>query len=169
MAVSISQSLPAICQHCEFEQTEDVWVLVSSVDRPDILQQIAEGRYPAFTCNRCGRLSAIDTPLLIHRPEQGGLAGLIAAPAYAMTEEEFRQLFDGLVALLFANLNVSGQGVAVPIFPVPRLALPAILARDVRRDMLLAPDQLDPPIEAAETYRNLIAHLARTAGGAGSS
>jgi hypothetical protein len=155
----MSFELPVHCEHCLAERLLDVWVIVSSVDRQDVLDRVRSGDYPSFVCERCRQVSALDTPMLIHRPDQGGLAGLIYSPAYVASPEDTSTAAEGLVTILIANLGLSAPGVPVRILPVPRLGLPAVLSRDVRRDMRTPPEQLDLPAEVAGPYYEMISHL----------
>lgn len=158
-AISMSMPFTMSCDHCPTEQEVDVWAIVSAVDRPDILQQVQAGLYPGFNCTQCDRWSSMDTPLLIHRPAQGGLAALIYSAAHVASPQDSWTMAEGLVAILFSNLGLNGENVEVPIFPVPRLALPAVLKRDIRQDIQTPHAQLDLPFEAATQYRAMINHL----------
>ena len=163
-AISYNQEISATCVHCGAEQAVDAYLVISSVDRPDLIEFVRTGRYPAFTCKRCGEGSGLDIPMLLHRPEQGGIAGLIAVPSLLMTPDQFREVFDNLVHVLYSNLRVHAGEEPVRIVGFQPLMLPAVLSRDVLADMRIHPGQMQPPVEAPDAYRSLIMNLREAAG-----
>lgn len=162
MTVSFSLTVPVTCEHCETRRTEDVFIIVSGIDRPDLINQSRDGLFPGFFCRTCMRVSSLDTGLLIHRPDQGGLAALIFVPPYVATSEEANKMAGDLVAILFDNLGLSGQNVSVRIFAVYRLALPAVLRRDIGSDLRVPANRLRLPPDIPPAYREMLNELRKS-------
>lgn len=160
-AVSWASSVSSPCDRCGTSNEEQIWMVVSAVDQPDVIDRLRDGHGPGLDCRACHHHSPLDTPMLIHRPEQGGLAGLLFVPSYGMTEEQSATLAEGLVAVLFGNLGIDGTNVATRVFTVSRLNLPAVLRRDVRRDLAVPAHRLRLPSNLSEGYRQLLTHLRR--------
>jgi CpXC protein len=166
-AKEISFSVPATveCGQCGERCELTAWVLLSSVDRPDLVQRLASGSL-GNRCPRCDSLVEADLPILVHRPEQGGTITLAFAPASPAVApvDNARDVAEDLVQILFDRLELSGKGVEVLLIAVPRLALPILLARDLRQDMAVPPEQLDLPSEIAGSYRHALTRLRQRMG-----
>jgi CHAT domain-containing protein/tetratricopeptide (TPR) repeat protein len=86
------------CPMCGERSTAEIWKIVISDERPDLLARIGAGTLHAPTCPRCHRTGLVDAPLLVYRPsEQPALIfspALLTAPA--QDQQQASQLLERL-------------------------------------------------------------------------
>lgn len=165
-AVSWAMETTWDCDACGAENTIAVWSILSSVDQPALVDQLASTGSIGSPCHRCGNIIEADHAILVHRADRWGstvLAYSPVSPAVAPIETA-SQMAEGLATILLASLGIADPSHEVIIVMVPRLALPNLLVRDVRADARTSPGQLRLPADIAESYRHALSRLRQRMG-----
>ena len=128
MDVSLSQAAELTCSQCNKPFTADVWLIVDTAARPDLLAQIRAGTLHDMPCPHCGHPGRVDAPLLVYRPDETPV--LLFSPARGTSSEQDREHAAGLVNTLKTTLGDAWQDawVAEGLRGVPRELLPTALS-----------------------------------------
>ena len=137
MPNSFATSAQLTCPACRQPFSADVWLVVDSSERPDLLEAARTGTLHSLPCPHCNHSGEVPAPLLLYRPEllEGGLSDtpLIFLPAAdnpAEAEaEQARQLLGMLATSLGAAWRESWLRDA-PGLPANKPALSASLLLD---------------------------------------
>jgi CHAT domain-containing protein len=83
------------CPHCNEPLVCEIWLIVDTAERPDLLKRLRDGSLYSFTCPNCQTVSQVAAPLLIYR--RGEIPALIFSPGQRSTNEQNR---DDVIQLL---------------------------------------------------------------------
>ncbi len=152
MAVSRRVMYRWRCDRCGSAQETPVWRIVDSRERSDVVErggpELAE-----VACRECGSLTDISEPLLVIRPA-AQLPLLLGLPLALLDDPEpsSRELAAEAVHALGSTGGIPG-----PMIPLPRVLIPAALARNVTSDAgdpeRAAQDAFDSDTVMAGMYR----------------
>ena len=68
--VSYAQAAPVTCPACDHAFSFEVWLIVDTVERPDLVDCIRGGTLHDIICPSCGEpVGQVDAPLLLYTPE----------------------------------------------------------------------------------------------------
>ncbi|WP_224279520.1 CHAT domain-containing protein [Streptomyces sp. LS1784] len=132
MAVSTRAPYAWNCPECARGCQEPVWHIIDARERADVLEVDGPG-VSWVACPGCGARAHIDAPVLVLRPDA------IVQVLFASSVEDLqagagdcatRILAEAGRAGAFDGGTITGQTI-----PLPRRALPVVLARDVDRDL----------------------------------
>jgi hypothetical protein len=101
MAVSFAENARLTCPACANRFDADVWTLVDSTERPDLLAALRDGSLNLVTCPRCGLAGPAGAPLLLHDPQDRQV--YFASPPGA-SEYEVREQAQALLYVLVGSL-----------------------------------------------------------------
>lgn len=107
MPNSFATTANLVCQSCNQSFTADLWLIVDTVERPDLLARICAGTLHAVPCPHCQATNQPDAPLLACRPDQKPT--LIFVPRWGSDEDTQCQDTQQLLALLQVNLGAAWQ------------------------------------------------------------
>ncbi|HRW09648.1 MAG TPA: tetratricopeptide repeat protein [Caldilineaceae bacterium] len=107
MAHSFATTAQLTCAACHQPFTADLWLIVDTAERPDLLARIRAGTLHDVPCPHCDATNQPDAPLLAYRPDQQPT--LIFVPRWGSDEETQRQDAQQLIAQLQANLGAAWQ------------------------------------------------------------
>ena len=118
------------CPECGDSFIAQVWLIIDTAGRPDLVERIRAGTLHDHHCPHCGHQGSIDAPLLLYRP--GEQPRLMLSPARGTTTEQDREQAAGLLGTVRASLgdewNVAWVADGLPA--VPRDLLPGVLSDD---------------------------------------
>jgi hypothetical protein len=107
--VSFPQYPPTRCVNCGSAFTPELYVIVDSRERPDLVQRIKEDIIHAAICPHCGVVMTFGMPLLVHRP--GAPVPVIYSPVTganpAQREEHAMMLLSALRERLGRNWSAA--------------------------------------------------------------
>lgn len=103
MAHSLSQEAELKCPQCGKSFQAEVWLIVDTAERPDLLERIRAGTLHTRPCPHCGHEGMVDAPLLLYRP--GETPPLLFSPAQGTTAEQDQEQAAGLVGQLRERLG----------------------------------------------------------------
>ncbi|MFZ0610625.1 MAG: CpXC domain-containing protein, partial [Desulfobacterales bacterium] len=70
MKRSLFQPVTLSCSRCQQPAAINVWLIVDTSERPDLVDRIRDGLLRAHRCDHCGHEKKIDAPLLVHDPDR---------------------------------------------------------------------------------------------------
>ncbi|MBK9232358.1 MAG: hypothetical protein IPO15_16300 [Anaerolineae bacterium] len=104
---SVAQSITLTCPACRRPFPAEVWLIVDTAERPDLLARIRNGSLHAIPCPHCRQAGAVDAPLLLYRPSQ--TPPILFSPAAQTTTEQDQEHARGLLGLLHDRLGSEWQ------------------------------------------------------------
>ncbi|WP_374686334.1 CpXC domain-containing protein [Promineifilum sp.] len=118
------------CRHCGAPFTADVWVIVDTDERPDLLILLRAGTLHDLRCPACGHTATINAPLLVYRP--GAEPALLFSPARGDERERDEEQAAALVGMLHDHLGATWreEWLARGLAGAAREALPLLLGED---------------------------------------
>ena len=96
------------CPSCRRKYDVDVWWVIATDDRPDLIEALLNGRLNQATCPHCGHAGTLPTPLLIYIPGEVPRGLFIPRPGSTQEEES------GQLDMLVGTLRESLAGAATP-------------------------------------------------------
>jgi hypothetical protein len=125
MPHSFADQLTVTCPQCGADFTPDIWLIIDTAERPDLLVLIRDGTIHRFACPG-GHVGEADAPLLLFRP--GETPPLLFVPAMQTTADQDRAMADDLLGLLVESLGDGWRpGWAAGLLTLPRPLLVAAL------------------------------------------
>jgi hypothetical protein len=115
------------CPICGRVTSWDVWLVVNTEERPDLLDRIRDATIRELTCPGCGKVAWSALPLAVYNP-----SGF--PRAVIMTTDENRPLFEQLASTLQAQAGDDWPP-GEAFHWAPHSIMPQIFKRDVRADM----------------------------------
>jgi hypothetical protein len=104
VANSYAQSKTVTCSVCGEVSSADVWLIVDTDERPDLVGRLRQDALHEVACGHCGAtVGRIDAPLLLFQPRAEPPA--LFSPARRTTKEQDRQQADRLVRALRAQVG----------------------------------------------------------------
>ncbi len=97
MPHSFADQLMLNCPQCGVSFTPEVWLIIDTAERPDLLALIRDGSIHRLVCPG-GHTGEVDAPLLLFRP--GEKPPLLFAPAARTTADQDRAMADDLLGRL---------------------------------------------------------------------
>ncbi len=88
--ISLSQTLTINCKKCGGRFEGQRWLIVDTVERPDLLVDVREGTLNAISCPHCGDGGRVDGPLLVYR-EHADLPVVFSPAEWTSGEEDRAQ------------------------------------------------------------------------------
>ncbi len=82
MTHSFAQQVSLSCPRCGRNFDAELWLIIDTAERPDLLERIRNGTLHDVTCPHCGHSGQVDAPLLILTPPP--------APSPLLTESQER-------------------------------------------------------------------------------
>lgn len=70
MKRSLFQPVTLSCSRCQRPAAINVWLIVDTAERPDLVDCIRDGSLRVHRCDRCGHEKKLDAPLLLHDPDR---------------------------------------------------------------------------------------------------
>ncbi len=131
MTISFAQSTDLTCPNCSRSFAAEIWLIVDTGERPDLVERIRAGSLHDLACTHCGEpLGQADAPLLIFRAH--AQPALLFSPAQQTSNEQDQEHAAGLVNLLRERLGSRWQDewLAQGLAGAPRPMLPAVLSDD---------------------------------------
>ena len=102
MEISFSRFQSKICPHCNATFEAEIWLIVDTIARPDLLEQIYSGTLHNLICANCNQFVAqVDAPLLLYRTSETPLL-LFSQAQQSMDQEDLEDVRD-LVNILRRN------------------------------------------------------------------
>src|SRR5262245_49871777 len=105
-SVSFAQTLQLTCPECGAAFDCEAWLVVHTVERPDLVERMAAARLHEVNCPR-GHSGQVDLPLLLFRP--GVTPLFLFSPAQSTTGEEDQDQASWLFAQLRERLGLTWQ------------------------------------------------------------
>jgi len=130
MTHSFAESTTLTCPACRRPYPVEIWLIVDTAERPDLLARLQTGSLHDIPCPHCRHSVTLDAPLLIYRP--GQTPPILFSPAEQTTSEQDQAHAIGLINLLRDRLGTAWQDawLAQGLNGVPRQMLPAALSDD---------------------------------------
>lgn len=130
MSYSYADQATLNCPHCGQPFTAEVWLIVDTNERPDLLQRLQDETLHLLVCPHCGQEATLDAALLILRLE--GDPVLIFSPARRTDEAQNREQALSLVQMLRQTMGETWEDtwLADGLPGVPRAALGALLREE---------------------------------------
>lgn len=145
------------CPSCAQPFAADVWLIVDTAERPDLLEQLQAETLHALVCPHCGHEATLDAALLVYRPEDDPV--LLFSPARQTDAAQNREQAQALVSMLGAALGDEWQAAWLSdgLPGVPRPALGALLRGEpeavahlqAAREGAAAADEIPPAMARA--------------------
>lgn len=136
MPYSQAQTVQLNCQQCQKPFPFEVWLIVDTKEKPELLERIERGELHDAICPHCGLVGMVDTPLLLYRP--GEKEPLLFAPARETNEEQDQQQAQGLLSELAVELGDDWQDEWLEqLQVVPQEMLPLALAGPEEQELAL--------------------------------
>ena len=101
--VSLAQTTPVQCANCTRRFDAELYVIVESAERPDLIQRIRDDILHCSQCPHCGTVLEFGLPLLIHRPNQS--VPVMYSPPPGMSESMRREAWGMLMDALRDRLG----------------------------------------------------------------
>ena len=153
---SYSQRIPLNCPSCGQIFDSELWLIIDTVERPDLVVRICDETIHNATCLYCSELRTVDLPLLIYQPNMGasGYPSLLFSPVSTADLEKTRQHMGFLVHQLRQSLGDEWQDawIATGIPVVPRSDLAEVFGGEAT---MALPDAGEEKDYAAEEVRLL--------------
>ena len=111
------------CPQCGASFTPDVWLIIDTAERPDLLALTRAGSIHRLVCPG-GHAGEVDAPLLLYRP--GETPPLLFVTAARTTVDQDRTMADNLLGLLAERVGEAWQAE----WPASLLTLPRRLLAD---------------------------------------
>ena len=127
---SHAESVTLPCRACGAPVPGDVWIIVDTAERPDLLARLRAGTLHDMTCAQCGQAATVNAPLLIVRPAAEPV--LLFSPARGGDPATDEEQAVALAGMLRQNLGDEwrDEWLARGLTGVPREALPLLLGDD---------------------------------------
>ncbi len=126
--ISFSQTISSTCPQCRTTFEAEIWLIVDTSARPDLLDRIRRGTLHDLACPNCKQTPGqVDAPLLLYRP--GEIPPLLYSPAQQITAQEDLEDAHDLVNTLRINLGDAWQETWLEhgLMGIPRPHLAAVL------------------------------------------
>ncbi|MBN2549545.1 MAG: CHAT domain-containing protein [Anaerolineales bacterium] len=152
MPHSYAETASLTCPQCQQAFQAEIWLIVDTAARTDLLEKIRAGGLHTLPCPHCSQPVQVDAPLLLYR--LGEEPALIFSPAPGADDAASQQQARGLAGMLRINLGEEWQDAWVQggLPGVRREALSAVLSGesqiDAQRSQLQIPPDLRPILEA---------------------
>lgn len=141
---SYSERATLPCPVCDRAVTADLWLILDTAERPDLLARLQDGRLYDLICPSGHAFSAVP-PLLVYQP--GAAPPLVFSPSPLGTEAQNRQVVAGYCARLADALGDEWHDEwADDVLIIPRHALVGFLSDNPVRAAVEAVLRL-PPIQ----------------------
>ena len=127
MITSESKPEEAQCGYCGYSASYDMWIIVNTAERPDLLRQVQNGTIRKFACRRCGKEFWMMMPLVVYNP--GGFPH-----AVVLTLDRDRNMFPTLASLL-RDWAREDWPPGETVLWMPHSIMPIAFKRDIRADM----------------------------------
>ncbi len=105
MPHSFATTTNLTCNACTRSFTIDLWLIIDTVERPDLLARIRDGALHDVPCPYCGATHSTDAPLLTYRLDREPT--LVFTPRRGSDDATQRADAQGLLDLLKANLGAA--------------------------------------------------------------
>ena len=130
MPNSYAQTQQIECPDCGQPFEAEIWQIVDTAERPDLVEKIREGALHTIPCAHCDYVGAMDVPLLLYRPEE--VPHLLFSSAQGTSQEEIQQQAAKLIGRLRDTLGPAWQDhwLEEGLQGVQRQVLPAMLSDD---------------------------------------
>jgi len=152
----LGETISYTCERCGSPFSFEIWSVVDTVERPDLAGRITDASIRVFACPSCGEtVSSID-PLLVYRPHEGGLGAMILATS--SPDEEAVQGTGGLLARWVAH-EIGADPREIGTIVTHWELLPAVMQRNVARDLETPDALLDLSPELGAWYRHILGQL----------
>jgi CHAT domain-containing protein/tetratricopeptide (TPR) repeat protein len=102
MPNSLSQITDLICSQCGRAFQSEVWRIIDTAERPDLLSDVEQETIHVFSCPQCHNDIPLDAPLLLYR--LGDWPKLIFSPTLKANKEQKLQQANELLAALSKSL-----------------------------------------------------------------
>jgi len=115
------------CPACNHPFPAEVWLIVDTTERPDLLPHLQAGTLHALPCPACTHTIELDAPLLLYRP--AAEPRLLFSPAQQTSAEQDQQHAVGLLSRLQESLGDDwrNEWLAEGLPGIPRPLLPTML------------------------------------------
>ena len=157
MSSLLGGTIPYVCENCRTSFSFELWSVVDTEERPDLLAKIMDGSIRRFPCPSCGTTAESIDPLLVYRPREGGVRGLIFASSTPYDNDHL-QSEGGALAHWLAN-ETGADPQEIGIVPTTWALLPAFMERNLQQDLETPDAQLDLAPELGSTYRDILRQL----------
>lgn len=127
---SHAEAVTLPCRVCAAAIDCEIWIIVDTDERPDLLARAQAGTLHEMICPRCGEAAVVNAPLLLVRP--GAEPVLLFSPARGGTPATDEEQAVALTGMLRQNLGDDWRDdwLARGLTGVPRESLPVLLAGD---------------------------------------
>ncbi|MEV8504054.1 CpXC domain-containing protein [Actinoplanes sp. NPDC051475] len=146
---SLTDSVRVTCERCSHVQDHEMVYVLDASERPDLVRRCLAGRIRTVVCEACREPASYDLPLLVYRPDDGGLSALLSVAA---SDDDHSRL----IGWLYSQLGRAFDDEPAGVLPTDEQGLIAILCRSVATD--LAAPYLDDFPDVAK-YRDLLEAL----------
>ena len=151
------------CRGCGGLVAAEVWVIVDSEERPDLMARLRAGTLHDLSCPHCGHTATVNAPLLVVRPS--AVPALLFSPAGGDDRARDEAQAVALLGLAREDMGAAwrdewlGDGVV----GVARAALPAALDAAAVDRLAAVAEDVPPAVRAAleEVLRALAAEGVR--------
>jgi hypothetical protein len=106
MPISYAEPVPLTCPRCQTAFTNDTFIIVDGVERPDLVARILDDTLHDARCPRCDQMGRVPAPLLYHDGRHGRV--LLGVPP-DMSEADWREVGQTLLWTLIGTLPESAR------------------------------------------------------------
>ncbi|WP_322823345.1 CpXC domain-containing protein, partial [Chloroflexus sp.] len=167
MPYTYAQTSDITCPACGKAFSTEVWLIVDTNERPDLIERLRTGTLHTLLCPHCGNTAGLDAPILLFFPDAPLRLGadieahLIFSPPQQTSAEQDRQIAQVLLTHLRQTAGAAWQAAWETRFQtIPRPLLAAVLGgnmeavvEEMMRQAAQALEQLQR--EDPEAYRQL--------------
>lgn len=101
MTISYAEAVPLTCPRCGTAFTNDTYIIVDGVERPELVKRILDDTLHDTLCPNCGQGGRVPAPLLYH---DGSHARVLLGVLPDMPEAEWREIGQTLLWTLIGAL-----------------------------------------------------------------
>lgn len=116
------------CRACGTLFASEVWVIIDTDERPDLLARVRAATLHDMICPHCGHAATVNAPLLLYRP--GQIPNLLYSPARGGDPTQHEEQAEALLGILQTRLGAALTWPPEGVPGVAREALPTVLRDD---------------------------------------
>lgn len=102
-SLSKSEHVTLPCRGCGRPLEIEVWIVVDTAERPDLLARLRDGSLHVACCPDCGHEAKVNAPLLVYRP--GAEPALLFSPARGGTPEQDEEQATALLGMFREDMG----------------------------------------------------------------
>jgi CHAT domain-containing protein len=126
MPNSFAQNTNIICSMCKKQNEAEIWLIVDTQERPDLVEKIETGNLNLLKCVYCGHEELLDVPLLLYLPKCD--PQLVFSASESNTKEQTSEIAKLLLGVLANSIDgICHEEILERAVTLPKHAIPTFL------------------------------------------